>query len=609
MGGLFTELKRRHVFRVGIAYLVVAWLVLQVVNIVVPIIGAPDWTSKLVLILLVAGFPIALILAWAFEMTPEGVKRTEAADGDAPARATASMGRTLNVVILAALVLAVGFLIWRQYYGAPLQTTQTAPAAAKPTSDVLPNSVAVLPFENLSPDPKDAYFASGLHEEVINQLSKIHSMSVIARASVMQYAKETKPVPEIAHELHVGNVMEGSVQFANDRVKLTAQLVDGKTGTNLWSESYERPLGDVFKIEADIAMNVANALKAQFSPEEQARIEKPPTKSPEAFALLLQANALSANTGDSSQLLALLRRATKIDPQFALAYADMALIQAIGFVNSNTGNALPAEHRAELEARSRANAERAIAIDPDIRLAHTALAIPAWVTWHWTEADKSFARALEVAPNDDVARQQYGYLLSWMGRHDEAIAVAKRAVELNPNNPNAGQYGMQLGYAGQYAAAAKVLNRTLAIQPRNLVARDWLALMEIANDKPSAAIQQLELSEQLGGADPAIVFLPEWAYAYGRAGRPVDAKRLFDKVKAAADKGAEFGAGGWAMAYLAIGDEKQALGWLEKGAEEAANHQPDEGLYALMNLELNVTNDPVLKKPEFVDVLSRVKGD
>ena len=612
MSNLFNELKRRHVFRIGIAYLVVAWLLTQVVGVISPIFDLPPWFPRAAIILLAIGFPIALVIAWAFEMTPEGVKRTDELDDAEPRRRTAPTGRKLDFIIIGALVIAVGFLLWRQYFSAPTQTAQTAPASApivaKPASDVLPNSVAVLPFQNLSPDPNDAYFAAGLHEEVIDQISKIHSMSVIARPSVMQYAKETKPVPEVAHELHVETVMEGSVRFANDRVRVSAQLVDGVTGTNLWSDTYERPLGDVFKIEADIAMNVANALQAKFSPQEQARIEKAPTKSPEAYALYLQFNAAYL-AGDMARTVSLLRRAIEIDPNFASAYGLLAEMQAITLVNDRGGNAAPAAQRAEQEALSRKNAKRAIELDPDVPFAHTALAEPALVHWHWAEAGKGFARALEVAPNDNGARTLYGFLLSWMGRHDEAIAIAKRAVELNPDQPNAGNYGIQLAYAGRYAAAADVLEHGIAVQPTDLLARDWLATVEIARDDPADATKQLELSEQIAGASPTVAFLADWAYSYGRVGRQADAERLFQKIKDASGKGAEPGAGGWALAYLAIGDEKHALEWLEKAAAKAANHEPDEGLYALMNLKLNVTNDPVLKKTEFADVLSRIEGD
>ncbi len=608
---LFNELKRRHVFRIGIAYLVVAWLIVQVVAAITPMLDLPNWLGKTVLVLLGVGFLVALILAWAFEMTPEGVKRTDELDEAAPRRPV-SIGRTLNVVILAALVLAVGFLVWRQYSGAPVQTAQTvpilAPVAKLPASDALPNSVAVLPFENLSPDPKDAYFASGLHQEVIDQISKIHSMRVIARPSVMQYAKETKPIPQIAHELHVETVMAGSVRFANDRVRVSAELVDGVTGTNLWSDTYERPLGDVFKIEADIAMNVANALQAQFSPEEQARIEKAPTKSPEAYALFLQA-ITATNRGDSTTGISLLQRATTIDPQFALAYAETALSQAFKLVNTVNGAAVSAKKRTEIETLSRKNAERAIEIDPNIPMAYAALAVPSWLSWHWSDAAKDFSHALEVEPNDEASLGYYGLLLSAQGRHDEAIALAKRAVELDPSHPNAGQYGVQLGGAGQYEAAVDVLERAAAAYPMDVLTRLFLARAEIAIGNSASAVDQLVLSERLAGDNRLMNLLTQWAYAYGRAGRHGDAERLFQEIKAAGDKGARPGAGGWAMANLGIGDQKAALDSLERAAQKAANHEPDEGFFGLLDLELNLTNDPVLRKPEFVRVLSRIKGD
>ena len=614
MGDFFKELKRRHVVRVGLAYLVVAWLVLQLVNNIVSPLRLPEWTPTFVVVLLAIGFPIALVLAWAFEMTPEGMKRTDDLDEARPQRATVSKGRKLDFVIIGGLVLAVGFLFWRLNYG-PVATknvaslaTTSAPTAEKPTSDVLPNSVAVLPFENLSPDPKDAYFAAGLHEEVLNQLSKIHSMSVISRSSVMQYAKEIKPVPDVARELHVGSVMEGSVQFANNRVKLTARLVDGKTGTDLWSDTYERPLDDVFKIEADIAMNVANALQAKFSPEEELRVEKPPTKSAQAYALMLKARS-SGIAGNSDAAIPLLNQAVAIDPQFALARAAISYIQALKLINSVLGNAVPADQREAIETLSLKNAAKAIEIDPDVRLAHTALAIPALAHWRWSEADEAFSRALEVAPNDDIGRLLYGYLLSWTGRHDEAIALTKRGLDLDPNRPDPSDYASALGYAGRYAAAAAFLETTIARTPTDLRFRNWLAFMDVAAGNPTGAIEQLELSEKLAGGSPPVVYLPEWAYSYGRVGRQEDAKRLLKKIEAAAAKGIQPGNGGWAMAYLAIGDEKQALDWLGKAAAKAADHEPDESLFSLMNLRMNITNDPVLKKPEFVRVLSRIKGD
>ena len=575
MRAFFGELKRRNVFKVGAAYAVAGWLLIQGAAILLPTYAAPAWVMPVFTTLVIGGFPVALILAWAFQVTPEGVRPTAQA---------AKISETSA--------------------GAPAPTQ----AIEKPVAAVLANSVAVLPFENMSPKPDDAYFAAGLHEEVLNRLAQISALNVIARTSVMRFAKTTKPVPEIARELNVMTVMEGSVRFAGERVRVTMQLIDGATDMHLWSETYERPLGDIFAIESDIAMNVANALQATLSPIEQERITEAPTKSPEAYALFLRANDADEH-GETDTAMDLLERAIKLDPEFAAAYGRMALRQSFNTVNTNVLSAVPPERRAEFAALSRKNAERAIALDPHVPYAHAALAMPAIAAWRWTEAEKAFESALDAAPNDDRTRRLVGLLLSALGRHEEAIAIAKRAVDLDPDHPNAGWYAMQVGFAGRYDEAAAVLERAIVVDPTDLILRDWLAFMEVARGNPAAAIKQLEISEKIAAGKPLVVFLPEWAYAYSRAGRRQDAARLFNELELAVEKGARPGAGGWAMACLAVGDEKQALEWLEKAAEKAANHQPDEGYNNLINLKLNVTNDPVLKRSEFVEVLSRIRGD
>lgn len=246
----------------------------------------------------------------------------------------------------------------------------TAPARPAITSDrsVLPNSVAVLPFKNLSPNEEDAYFAAGMHEEVLTQLAKLRNLSVISRTSVMRYGDTDLSVPEIARELKVGAVMEGSVRYAGDRVRITAQLIDADTDQHIWSDAYDRDLADIFKIQADIAMNIANALLAEFTPDEQARIERAPTQSTEAYALYLR--ALESNDHDGA--VSLLREAIEVDPQFAVAYAELAAVYAFGVINTDGFAAMPAEERGELEALSRQYAEQAIQIEPSLGLAHFA---------------------------------------------------------------------------------------------------------------------------------------------------------------------------------------------------------------------------------------------
>jgi TolB-like protein len=363
----FAELKRRNVFRVAAAYAVIGWMVVQVTSVFGPALRLPDWIVSLLALIVVIGFPIILAFAWVYELTPEGLKRTDDVPrDDSIAHVT---GQKINYIIIASLIAAVLFVVADRFVIRDRAATGTAPAQASvqapsPLSEqraVLPNSVAVLPFANMSPNPADAYFAQGVHEEVLNQLAKLKAVNVIARTSVLRYADTQTSIPDIARELNVQTVMEGSVRYAGDSVRITAQLIDPKTGAHLWSEAYQRKIDDVFAIQADIAMNIANALRAEFSIEEQHAIEQRPTSSAEAYALYLKARVPGA---ESEQRLALVDRALDLDPRFAAAYGLKASVLAARFVNTAVQNAAPPEQRDDLDQRVRDNAARALAIDP-----------------------------------------------------------------------------------------------------------------------------------------------------------------------------------------------------------------------------------------------------
>ena len=612
------ELKRRNVVRVGAAYAVVAWLLIQVADTLLPTFGAPGWVMPAFSSVVILGFPLAMILAWAFELTPEGVKTK--AEADREHNNSTTTGYKLNYVTTGLLVVAVAYMFVDNYVldatssgdsgsggvSAPAETVDNAGADDDTnaiTRTALPNSVAVLPFDNLSPDEDDAYFAAGMHEEVLNQLAKLKNLRVISRTSMLRYADSDLSVPEIARELNVSAVMEGSVRYAGDRVRITTQLIDAETDQHIWSDSYDRDFADVFSIQADIAMNIANALLVEFTPDEQDLIERVQTDSPEAYSLFFRA----LGTTDPDEYIPLLLQAVEIDPEFALGYGRLAIETAFLVINADGSDAVPAEERIDTEAQIEEYARRALEIDPNQGDAHYALALPNLLNWRWTEAEPEFARARELAPASFFGH--FSLMLSALGRHDESIELAERALISEPDNPNAGWYGYALGWAGDFDTAADVFQRQARVAPRYLTGRGWLAFMEIARGNPDAAISQLEFSERVAGDDPLVVFLPEWAYGYGRAGRPADARRIFAAMQRAEEQGAVLGAGGWAMANLAIGDEARALEELRVAAEKAANHEPDEGFFQLINLKLNITNDPVLRQPEFVEVLDLIRGD
>ena len=257
---------------------------------------------------------------------------------------------------------------------------------------VLPNSVAVLPFENLSPDPNHAYFAAGIHEEILNHLVKLSALNVIAPTSMRQYANTEKSIPEIADELNVETVMGGSVRYAGGQIRITTQLNDGTTGAHLWSETYTRKFDDIFAIESDIAMNVANALEAEFSPEEQASIEKIPTQSPAAYGFYLRAQVADGTTFDF-----LIDRAIAIDPDFARAYAAKAYRKTFDLIGA--GGAGPDEAQ-ESERIIRSNAQKALDLDPTLGTAQASLAVPLYVNWRGVEAERAFQKAVASSPND-----------------------------------------------------------------------------------------------------------------------------------------------------------------------------------------------------------------
>jgi TolB-like protein/Tfp pilus assembly protein PilF len=629
----WVELRRRNVVKVGAAYAIVAWLLLQIAVNAFPALQLPSWTVTFVTVLLLIGFPIALILAWAYEVTPEGIKPTKQVPvADSITRVT---GQKLNYVVTGLLVLAVGYIAADNYLfsdrapagasapvtangtagaagaaagAAPAQTTSTGPTGTSPGAaearPIMTNSVAVLPFANMSPNPDDEYFAAGIHEEILNYLAKLKSLSVIGRTTMLRYADTNKSYQEIATELGVETVMEGSVRYAGDRVRVTTQLIDATTGTHLWSEAYERPFEDIFAIQADIAMNVANALNAAFSPEEQRQIEQAPNVSPTTYATYLRVLLDLGGVGNQSpQMFALLDGMIAEAPDFAAPYGIKALIYANLLINTTYGSA---GERSEREAQARANAERALALDPNDQAANSALVIIDVLNWRWAEARQTYERYYRAAGRPAA---YHHWFTSWTGNDAEAIEIAQRVVELNPGE--AGAYwnlGIVSSYARQYDAAADALRRAIGLAPSPPLFHSWLAFAEIGRNNSAEALRELQLVERLLGQNRAIIYLVDMIYSYGRLGRSADVERIFAEIQEIAAT-QDIGAGGWAMTYLALGEEEKALEQLRIGAQRARDKVLDPGFFQLMNLRVNVIDDPVLEQPEFVEVRAQLTGD
>jgi TolB-like protein len=356
----FAELKRRNVYKVAIAYGVVAWLLMQVASQIFPFFEIPNWAVRLVVLLLVIGFPVAVILAWAFELTPEGIKRAE--DVDLSESVRRKTGRKLDFFIIAVLLLVIAILFFQRFH----------PNVSPAVSSTLDKSIAVLPFDNLSEEKANAYFADGMQDEILTKLAGIGDLKVISRKSTAKYKSTPEDLKTVARELGVATVLEGSVQRAGDRVRVNVQLLDTHTDTHLWAKSYDRDLKDVFAVESEVAQEIADTLRAKLSPRQSDALATAPTRDTEAYDLFLKGeyeehqaeSALNAELFDRAQTF--YGQALARDPNFALANARLAYSELYRhwFISTLTS--------AEL-GEVKFNIDRALAIAPALPDAHLAL--------------------------------------------------------------------------------------------------------------------------------------------------------------------------------------------------------------------------------------------
>jgi len=549
----------------------------------------PEWFATVAILIVAIGFPIALILSWAFGLTPEGVVRDQGSNV-----AVQSSGRRIEYVLIGLLVVAVGWLAYR------VETMPSVPrveiVAEDSDSEILSNSVAVLPFENLSLDPQNAFFAIGIHDTILNELAKIADLNVIARTSVLRYADGQTPIAQIADELNVETVMEGTVQYAEGQVRITVQLINPETGSHIWSGNYDRAFADIFVIQSEIASRIAVALEAELSPAEQESIARRPTDSAAAYALYLNASDAESRAA----ALSYLDRAIAIDPGFALAYATKARIIGNGYVREVAEAAQRAPETAadvaeELERLVLSTAEQALGLNPDLGLAYSALGLMHMRRWRRQESEDAFSRALALSPNDPEVLTSSSLFHSLTGQHDDAIHLAQRAVEIDPAN-SSNSLALAHFYAGEYEAAAFLLRQLISDNPTT-GRYSFLAEIETASGDYSAALEHVQIRDQAGdwGAPGGIV---RSAYVYSIIGRQEDAVRvvalLRDRSPSLVQQAAE---------HLLIGDTVESLRLLQ---EAVATPLPLPGNTLSMILKHNIYADPILDQPEFVEVRSRL---
>jgi TolB-like protein len=420
----FAELKRRNVYKVAVAYAVVGWLVIQISSTVLPTFHAPEWVVQTLVVLVALGFPIALVMAWAFEATPEGIKRTETADA-MPATARHKKHAWIYIVVIGAAVSVGLFFIGR--YTAGSKTTAS--------SDVSNKSIAVLPFENLSSDKENAYFAEGIQDEILTRLAKIGALKVISRTSTAHFASSPQNLPEIARQLGVANILEGSVQKAREAVHVNVQLIRAATDDHLWAESYDRKLDDIFGVEKEVAQNIASALNAKLTGAEEQAIAQKPTANAAAYEAYLRGNTQFWEINEQSLLAAekSYQEAVSLDAQFGIAWAALARLNAVLFLIEDT------------TAARRAASEQAL-----------------------NEAERLQPKAAETK----VARGYFRYLVQhdWKG----TVELMDQAHQTWPNNAEVLQLlSFAAARLGDWKKSDDALDQAVVLNPRDLATRRW----------------------------------------------------------------------------------------------------------------------------------------
>jgi TolB-like protein/Tfp pilus assembly protein PilF len=575
----FAELKRRNVYKVAIAYAVIAWLLMQIATQVFPFLEIPNWAIRLVIMLIVIGFPIALVIAWAFELTPEGLKRTESAD-ELPKKSARSHAWIYVVVIAGALS---GSLFFLARYTASRKQTESAELPTK--------SIAVLPFENLSEEKGNAYFADGIQDEILARLSNIADLKVISRTSTQKYKSAPDNLREIAKQLGVANILEGSVQKSANQVRVNVQLINALNDAHLWSDIYDRKLTDIFVVESDIAKTIADTLQAKLTGAEKQMISGRPTSDTAAYELYLKGRSLWGKRGGDNlrQAIAFYDQAIARDPSYAPAYAGLAEV----YLNLPFYTATAPR---EAFPKAKAAALKALQLDEKLAEAHAALARVLFRELDMAGSIAEFQRAIALNPNYATAYQQYGNgPLVALGRFDEAIAEGKRATELDPLSPviNA-DLGENLIYARRYDEAIAQLRKTVEIDPTFYDAHLTLGTALLLKGDVPAAIAEYTNAQQLSDDLPPRVLL---AVAKAQSGDGAAAIQMLAELE-------ELSQHRYVNAYLrallnlSLNNREEAIRWLE---QSVANHE-------VTRIQVHPAFDALRGDPRFETLMQKVVG-
>jgi TolB-like protein/Tfp pilus assembly protein PilF len=549
----FAELKRRNVYKVAVAYIVAGWALSQGIAQVFPVFDIPNWAIRLIVLLIIFGLPIALVLAWMFELTPQGIKRTETADAMPMASGQGKHVWIYVVVIGAAISLALFFL--GRY-------TAGSRAAVAAPNELPEKSIAVLPFESLSEDKANAYFADGIQDEILTRLAKVADLKVISRTSTQRFKSAPSDLRDIAKQLGVMNILEGSVQKSNDQVRVNVQLINALTDAHLWAEIYDRKLTDIFSVESDIAKTIADTLQAKLTGSEKTAISKKPTANPEAYELYLKGRFFwNKRTGaDLLKAIDYFKQAIAKDPNYALAYSGLADSYLL---LSPYGAAAPKDSIPQAKAA----VKRALELDDTLAEAHASSArILSGFDFDSQRAIAEFERALQLNPNYATAHHWFaaGPLLA-LGRFDESIAEGKRSIELDPLSMiNNADFGNDYYFARRYDEAIAQLRKTIEIERHSYLAHYYLGeALQLKGQMPDA-IAEYRKAVELDDDSFALALLGQ---SYARVGRRDEANKILTQLNQEA-KTRYVDAYGVGLVFLGMGDKNRAMDELERAYRE-----------------------------------------
>jgi TolB-like protein/Tfp pilus assembly protein PilF len=586
----FSELKRRNVYKVAVAYIVAGWALSQGIAQVFPVFDIPNWIIRLIVLVIILGLPVALVLAWSFELTPEGIKRTETADA-MPAIVTRKKKYVwIYVVVIGAMVSIGLFLLGR--YSAITGVPRQSEAAAVPAK-----SIAVLPFDNLSEDKSNAFFAEGVQDEILTRLAKVADLKVIARTSTQRFKSTPDDLSNIAKQLGVMNVLEGSVQKANDQVRVNVQLINALTDAHLWADTYDRKLTDIFAVESDIAKTIADTLQAKLTGSEKTAIWKKPTENSEAHELYLKGRYFwNRRTAENLKKAAdYFQQAIGTDPKYALAYSGLADCHVLLPVYPGLGSKPRDELPKALEA-----ARKAVELDDTLAEAHTSLARALASNLQLSAATSEFNRAIELNPNYATAHQWFGECLQSQGRVEEGLAELKRAQELDPLSLIINSLlGFALDIVGKSDEAIAQLRKTIEIDPNFWIAHFYFGDVLERRGQLKEAIVEYEKSNELQVDDP--YNLADLARAYFLVGRKPEAQQLWDKLKSLSER-QYVPAYSMALVQLTFGNKDEAIRLLEKSYEDHAPFDSADLGWILVDHRL----DSLRSDPRFKNLITRI---